>query len=556
MIGPFAVRPADLERLGDREAVDLVRHLIWADAAASGIGGDQINVPASQGINNGGVDAEVLHSAADSRYGVIKKGNTRYRIKSGRFRPGEAGIKGLLFDDRGNLRDRIKSCLDNGGALVVALTGWDDPDLTDEATADRFRDVLAGVSSGYGTARIAVWRQSTIVKLLDHFPAIRLNLIGAPQGGHYSIDEWAGLSDMGKRAHLGASQEEFIAELRGRLRDDSRAMHVRITGEPGMGKTRLALEACSTDELGGLVVYVDSPRSLEREGIVSWLTRRSVDARAILVVDECDCESAAYYWNMVERYGPRIKLVTIYNEPGGDGRTTESMTVPPLSDAEVGRILSGYGIKGDALPGWIELCRPYPRAAHMIGQSLALDPGDPLRPADTVDGWSRLIASRPAVGEPEYRTRRAVLLWLSLFKRFGYDYDCEGGGKTIQELVSRYEGVGPGDFHRTVSKLREMKVLQGSQTLYITPKALHVYLWSQWWKTYGEAALSEILAILDRDADADKVGGLRVWFYDMFDYAAGSIDAGGAADRLLAAGGSLATGTRRGQGTARPTCRP
>ena len=548
MIGPFAVRPADLEGLGDREAVDLVRHLIWADAAASGIGGDQINVPAPQDVRDGGVDAEVLHSAADSRYGVIKKGNTRYQVKSGRFRPSEAGIKRLLFDDNGNLKGRIKPCLDNGGAFVVMFTSWDDPDRTDEATAGKFRDVLAGVLPEYRTARIFVWRQNTIMKLLDHFPAIRLNLIGAPQGGHYSIDEWASLSDMGKRAHLGASQEKFIAELRDHLRDDSRAIHVRITGEPGMGKTRLALEACSTDDLGGLVVYVDSPRSLEREGIVHWLTRRNVDARAILVVDECDYESVAYYWNMIERHSPRIKMVTIYNEPGGDGRTTESMTVPPLPDAEVGEILSEYGIKGVALPRWIEMCRPYPRAAHMIGQSLAVDYGDPLRPADTVDGWNRFIASRLAIGEPEYRARRAVLLWLGIFKRFGYDGDGGGEGRTIQELVSRYEGVGPGDFHRTVSKLREMKILQGSQTLYITPKILHVYLWSQWWKTYGDAALPEILAILDRAADADGGYGLRGWFYDMFAYAGGLIDAEGAVGRLLRAGDFLGGGGPSGAG--------
>ena len=99
--------------------------------------------------------------------------------------------------------------------------------------------------------------------------------------------------------------------------------------------------------------------------------------------------------------------------------------------------------------------------------------------------------------------------------------------------------MGLGDFHKTVSKLREMKVLQGSQTLYITPKILHVYLWSQWWKTYGDAVLPDILGVLDRAADADGGYGLRGWFYDMFAYAGGLIDAEGAAGRLLDAGGFL-----------------
>ena len=144
MIGPLAVRPADLERLGDKEAVDLVRHLIWADAAASGIGGDQINVPVPQDVRDGGADAEVLHSAADSRYGIIKRGNTRYQVKSGRFSPTEAGIKKILFNDDGGLKGRIKSCLDKGWTLVVAFTKWDDPDQTDNAAADRFPGCTGG----------------------------------------------------------------------------------------------------------------------------------------------------------------------------------------------------------------------------------------------------------------------------------------------------------------------------------------------------------------------------------------------------------------------------
>ena len=538
MIGPFAALPADLERLGDKEAVDLVRSLIWADASASGIGGNQIDAPAPQDVGDGGIDAEVLHSAAEGKYGIIKKGNTRYQVKSGRFSPSESGIKKILFDERGNLKGRIKSCLDKGGTLVVAFTKWDDPDRTDEGAAGKFRDVLAGISPKYAGAKVEVWRQNTMRGFLEHFPALKLRLIGAPIGGHYSIDEWAGLGDMGNRAHLGAPQERFIAELRDHLRDDSRAMHVRITGEPGMGKTRLALEACRADDLAGLVIYVDGPKSLGEGGIVYWLTKRDVDARAILVVDECDYESLAYYWNMLERHSPRIKMVTIYNEPGGDGRTTKSMTVPPLPDAEVARILSGYGIKENALPRLIGLCRPYPRAAHMIGQSHVLDPDGPVGAAGAAGGWSRFIASRLAVGTPEYKTRRAVLLWLGLFKRFGYD----GEARTIQELVSRHEGISPGDFRRTVSKLREMKLLQGSRTLYITPKILHAHLWSEWWKTYGEAEVPAILEVLDRAADADGGYGLRGWFYDMFAYAGGSTSPDDAARMLLKSGRFLGGG--------------
>lgn len=540
MTGPFEVGRPDLERLGDEAAVDLVRRLVWADAAASGIGMNLVNVPSSINVRDGGVDGEVAGAAADGRYGIVKRGITRYQVKSGRFSLDEASIKKILLAGPGILKERIRHCLDNGGTLVVAFTKWDNPDAVEGEAVDKFKKVLVGVSSEYHTARVEIWRQNTILGFLSQLPALRLHLTAAPHDGYYSVDDWSGLADMNEDLYLGARQEKFIDDLRDYIRRDDAPVHARVLGEPGIGKTRLVLEACKSADMADLVIYVDDPAYLEGGDLLVWLAKRGADARAVLVVDECDYEARVHNWNRLMQYSPRIKLITIYNELGEDGgMKTEIAEVPPLSGAEINRILSEYNIGEPARSKWANLCGPYPRAARMIGQSMTVDRDRPLMDSEIVSGWERLITSRVAIGSPEHKSRRAVLLWLSLFKRFGYGGDAGESSDAIRDLACRFEGMSKGDFQRIVGDLRRARILQGLHTLYITPKVLHIYLWLEWWRTYGDADLSEVL---DAAGRGDGPGGgwsapdLERWFYDMFEYAGESDDTNRAAERLLGTG--------------------
>ena len=549
MTGPFEVRPSDLEGLGDEAAVDLVRRLVWADAAASGIGLNLVNVPSAINVRDGGVDGEVTGADSDGKYGIIKRGITRYQVKSGRFSPNEASIEKILLSRPGVLRDRIRHCLDRGGTLVVAFTKWDDPDAAEGSAAGKFRKVLAGVSSKYGTAKVEIWRQNTILGLLNHLPALRLYLTTAPHSGYHSVREWSGLADMREELHLGAKQKAFIDDLRDYIRGDEAPVHARVLGEPGIGKTRLVLEACRAPDIEELVVYVDDPAHLESGDLLVWLARQGAGARVVLVVDECDYEARVHTWNKLRQYSPRIKLITIYNELGEDGgRGTKIAEVPPLSGAEIGMILAEYDIGEPERSRWADLCGPYPRAARMIGQSMMLDRSHPFMDSDIVSGWERLITSRLTIGSPEHKSRKAVLLWLSLFKKFGYEGGAGEYGEAIRDLVCRFEGMSRGDFRRIVGELRRMRILQGPHTLYITPKILHVYLWLEWWRTYGDAELSEVLDAAGRGAGAGGEGSaphLESSFYDMFAYAGESEEVGRAAERLLDTGRIL--GKRGGE---------
>ena len=72
-------------------------------------------------------------------------------------------------------------------------------------------------------------------------------------------------------------------------------------------------------------------------------------------------------------------------------------------------------------------------------------------------------------------------------------------------------------FQEIVDNLKKRYILQGEFTLAITPKALHIKLWTEWWDIYGRTF--DLDEFIDDFSDGSK---LIEWFYDMFSYASRS----------------------------------
>ena len=528
----FEVKPEHLECLDPNKSVDLIRKLIWADAYVSGIPITQVNVPTEITISDGGIDAEVQGVQNDGEYGIIKKGITSYQIKSGRFASIDSSIKDILFKKKsGDLKDRIKSCFDVQGTLVVVFTGWDNPDRLDDQIKNKFKEKLVAISYRYKTAKIEIWRPNQIIGFLENLPSLRLDVLGITDGSFYFHEEWSKLSDMKPKMYSDDKQLEFIKNFRKQLRVNDKPVHIRIIGEPGIGKTRLVLEATKTDDLRSCTIYVEDPTKLEERDFINEVSRTDNKSDLILVVDECNSDYQTSIWNRLESKSPKIKLVTIFNEPDDSRGTTTRMDVPELSDEKIGEIIKEYGIDESELSKWVEWTRPYPRAAHMIGSNLRENLEDILRPPDTVSAWDRCIASRLSFESDDFKNRRIVLLWLSLFKKFGFEPPFDSEWEMIASLIKTHEGIPTGTLTRTVKKLKKMKILQGSSTLYITPKILHVYLWTQWWEQYDTRMAFDVLESISQGGYNDQ--NLIREYYKMFEYAKQSPQASTVATKLL-----------------------
>ena len=541
----FDVAPSRLSLLGPEESVCLIRDLVWADASISDLKKNHIDIPSAVDAADGGVDGIVMDATHSSKHDIIKKGVTCYQIKSGSFSPSSnSNIDDILFNKTTKkLKDRIRTCLDAGGTLVIALTGWDIPDRTEGGTKKKFLTRLGKVDTKYTNAKIEIWRQNTIIRFLRSFPSLRLKIHDVCNGPFFFHDMWSKMDDMKPTLHLDKEHEQYLENLRDALRCDVQPRPICITGDPGMGKTRFALEATKTEDLAPLTIYVDDPSQLTDLSFLRQVIGDDAGQFAILVVDECDYNSSTHIWNKIKNYSNRIKLVAIINEREPD-KDVIDFELPELGDEQISKILADYKVPEEPRSKWVRYCAPYPRAAHVIGKNLSENPDDIFRTLDTVNVWDRFIAGRTALDSDEFHKRKTVLLWISLFKRFGFEPPYDTEARFISNKINENHDVPYADFVDIIGVLRKRKILQGHTTLYITPKIFHVKLWMEWWETYGSTMMFKLEDIpsVDHgvsDIRTDELHGMRKWYCDMFKYACTSPVAAKTARELLGRGGIL-----------------
>lgn len=89
--------------------------------------------------------------------------------------------------------------------------------------------------------------------------------------------------------------------------------------------------------------------------------------------------------------------------------------------------------------------------------------------------------------------------------------------KFVAKLAQRADpSITLARFTRIVERLVQKRILQGGHTLRIVPKALHIYLWREWWNNQGQA--EDLGALLD-----EIPGALKRWFSEMLIYANGVV---------------------------------
>ena len=71
---------------------------------------------------------------------------------------------------------------------------------------------------------------------------------------------------------LGSEQEKLIKEIRAALHENA-VQHIRVIGEPGIGKTRLVLESVSDDDIVPSIVYVPSGEEFQKSKLFNELLK-------------------------------------------------------------------------------------------------------------------------------------------------------------------------------------------------------------------------------------------------------------------------------------------
>ena len=520
----------NLDRLGKlriQEATEVFGRLLWCEAARLGL----VNIVVSGDVNSsdGGIDAKA------DRVGGRDGHSFHYQIKTGTaFKPWQpAAVAKELFGASGakpskaKLGSAVRRCLDIGGTYVMVSLGQD-------LLAENHSQAVGLLKSafkacGYKTARVEVWGVRQIANMMERYPSLCLDLGGLGDVRFQAVGSWAKNGDMTPRVSLGESQTVFIRLIQ-EILIGSEIQHARIIGEPGIGKTRLALEAIQQlPMLAAKAIYIPQAEYFQNSRLFFELLKDDREYSAVLVIDECDDDDRASIFNAL-RGRPRLKLVSIDHGPElTSDLLMEVVKFPALKDAQIEEILREYIGKSVHAHNWVSWCEGSARVAHAVGYNLKRNPQDILKSPATVPIWDRFVLGyRKIKGEPAERLM-TIVMHIALFRKFGAKKPVEAEGRFVATLAARVDpSITAGRFDEAVAQLVGRRILQGSHTLRLVPRALHVHLWKQWWDIHG--ANVNLSALMDEMPET-----LRRWFLDMLVYSNGSPSAQAAIQEVLSA---------------------
>ena len=341
----FSVDHKCLSDLSPTHAIRLFRNLLWCEAQRMGLSAHNVLISLDETVADGGIDARIDGTpSADS---VLVSGQTFFQLKAGSsFRPWQnSQLKKELFGSTRTTPSRValgtatRECLDRDGRYVLVAFGHD---LTPQQQSDAKRNLINLLGeAGYISPVVVVIGQSQLMGLLVPYPSLCLEILGRAELQFQTVAAWKMNDDMKPDFKPGASQTQFIEEIRSTLFTDS-FQHLRVIGEPGIGKSRLILEAVSADILDPAVIYLANGDDFQKSALFNELLRPERHYVVTLVIDDCVERDRASIWRTLKgKIG--IRLITI--DHGPEESSDSSMKVfqcPPLEKDQIVEIIASY----------------------------------------------------------------------------------------------------------------------------------------------------------------------------------------------------------------------
>jgi hypothetical protein len=478
----YDLKSDDLKNLDQTRAVFFFRKLLWAEASRVGIGRNLVDFPDCINVGDGGLDA-VIKDAGPLFDDVIPSGLSGYQIKSSNLYPGDCKRELHRNKDlKEPLKAEIERLFGNDGAYILVLFA----EMTNPLKRKREGAIKEELERmGYVNPKIRVYTINQIIGFAERFFSLVAWLKGYPIEC-FPYEKWAENSDVSiPRTFISDEQRETAIEgIREKLRSrDDNSPAFRIIGLSGLGKTRLAFQALSPDDIRNRVIYARA-ETFRNSTLHNTLV---IDdgLEAIIVVDDCSSEDHDILVRSFSNRGPRLNLITISYETHRCPPPTLSYQLGPLSQEDIRKLLSEEvkGLPQNVIHRLADFADGYPRVALLLAESYLSGDStreDILAVNDDVL-INKLIAGRNDSSSDWFRKTKKVLMGLSLFEKVAYKGNLPSEARWVADLVN----VAWTEFQELVNEQRKRGIIQGEYFIHVTPFFLAAHLAREWWDTYG-----------------------------------------------------------------------
>jgi hypothetical protein len=462
------VSPERIARLTEAELGELLTGLFRAQAHRCGSPQSEVRVNTEEKAKDGGCDGWTSKPVTKDDW--LGDADTCWQLKAG-----TSGSPARLKNEVG--KPLPKNMLEAGGRFVVVASGSTNgikgetdrlKTLTDEA-------VPAGIPIEHidviGSERLAVW--------CNQNPAVAARWAGRPDG-LWTLSDWANAEVHQVPWQAPDSINDEIARQRSFLDlETGSVQHLHIHGQPGVGKTRFALELCREAPWSASVIYLQQASDMRLVELIDGAVA-DVAVRLVVVADEIQLEQLRPLRDAVARANGRIRLITV-----GHCQTPEPARIPALLVDPIEPAMAANAVRGwyPAMPpehvdfvvrfadGFIRLAR---LAADAVARNTALDVRG-LLSREEIRGF---LDGMLGTGD-----RRALHV-VAVLGSVGWTDDVQVEG----EAIARHFGLDWNTVRANVDEFhRRLGIVpRGGRYRYISPTPLGIHLAVEAWSTFTD----------------------------------------------------------------------
>lgn len=486
MPDPFEITSTEIAVLSQAKLPEVVNRLLRAEARNLGIPVGDVSTSPRYTDPDGGIDAHVRAGIFSSAW--LPPGDSVWQYKAG-----SAPDKAIIENE--TRKADVTEAIKNGATYVLVMGAAP----THRVCANRrklLREAIDAIKPG---ASHRLLTGSDIAQWANEHPVMRF-AFGRPVANYWPLDHWR-WQQPPHQIPFEPDEERatYIQTIRRALAAPDGPVHIRLEGPPGVGKTRLAIEAFS--DYPDTVLYTMGPPG--DEVFFSWMAA-SPNAEAILVVDECDVARAGRLEQLANMSGGRLRLLTIGHEEFR-GASTRLFKLTPLDEDTMRRVVhAAASTLSHEQVRWVaRVARGYVKLATVLAVQVA------QAQAATATNLASIHDVQAILGQllPDQRTRQAMQ-GLALLRRVGWDREVAGEGQAIAQFI----GMPWNEMRQLIGRmvLQGLVAVQGRYR-YVTPEMLALWLAGDLWQIRG----SDLLDLLNhlptpqgREALLSRMAGL------------------------------------------------